>query len=62
MTHLLNNIKDPLAVINETRGKRRRGRGREGLMEEGKIWEKVVKRENAPFLYNFLSSSSSSLV
>ena len=37
VTQLLNNIKDPLAVINETRGKRKRGRGREGLMEEGKI-------------------------
>ena len=38
VTQLLNDIKDPLAVINETRGKRKRGRGREGLMEEGKIY------------------------
>ena len=35
VTQLLNNIKDPLGVINETRGKRKRGR--EGLMEEGKV-------------------------
>lgn len=51
MTRLLNNIKDPLAIINETRGKGKGGRGREGLMEEGK---KVFKREIAPYLHNLL--------
>ena len=39
VTQLLNNIKDPLAVINETRGKGKRGRegdtdgGRENIGE-----------------------------
>ena len=51
MTQLLNNIKDPLAVINETRGKGKGGKGREGGTDGGRedIEESSQKRNCSIF-------------